>query len=55
MITLKQYNPGEIIFRENDERDTAYIIERGSVVVMKQMEGQDVHLAHLESGTFLER
>ena len=50
MITLKQYNPGEIIFRENDEGDTAYIIESGSVVVMKQMEGQDVHLAHLESG-----
>lgn len=50
MITLKQYNPGEIIFKENEDGETAYIIERGIVAVIKQMEGQDVHLAHLESG-----
>ena len=47
MITLRKYQPGEVVFRENDESGTAYIIEKGLVEVTRQVEGQEVHLASL--------
>ena len=47
MITLRKFQPGEVIFRENDESGSAYIIEKGLVEVTRQVEGQDVHLARL--------
>ena len=50
MITLRKYKGGEIIFHENDDGGIAYIIERGLVEVTQQVEGQDVHLAHLGVG-----
>jgi CRP-like cAMP-binding protein len=50
MLTVRYYQPGEIIFRENDAGDTAYVIERGRVVVSKAVEGRPVHLATLGVG-----
>ena len=47
MITLRKFQSGEIIFRENDESATAFIIEKGLVEVTRQVEGQEVHLARL--------
>ena len=47
MITLRKYQAGEVIFRENDQSGAAYIIEKGLVEVTRQVEGQDVHLARL--------
>ena len=47
MITLRKFQAGEIIFRENDESGSAYIIEKGQVEVTRQGEGQDIHLARL--------
>ena len=47
MINLRKYQAGEVIFRENDESGTAYIIEKGRVEVTRQIEGQEVHLARL--------
>ena len=47
MITLRKFQPGEVIFRENDESGSAYIIENGLVEVTRQVEGQEVHLASL--------
>ena len=47
MITLRKFNPGEIIFRENEESGAAYIIEKGQVEVSRYVEGQEVHLASL--------
>ena len=47
MITLRRFQPGEIIFRENDESGSAYIIEKGLVEVTREVEGQEVHLARL--------
>ena len=47
MITLRKFQAGEIIFRENDESATAFIIEKGLVEVTRKVEGQEVHLARL--------
>ena len=47
MITLRKFQPGEVIFRENDESGSAFIIEKGLVEVTRQVEGQEVHLARL--------
>jgi hypothetical protein len=47
MITLRKFQAGEVIFRENDESGSAYIIEKGLVEVTRQVEGQDIHLARL--------
>lgn len=50
MITLRQYSPGEIIIRENEPGDTAYIVASGRVKVTTEVEGQHVHLAYLSEG-----
>ena len=42
------YMPGEVIFREGDENDAVYIIELGSVAVIKaEPDGKSVILARL--------
>lgn len=50
MITLRQYEAGEIILHENDTGETAYVIERGRVEVSKELDGQKVHLAYMGAG-----
>jgi CRP-like cAMP-binding protein len=50
MITMHQYAAGEVIFSENDEGDTAYIIVHGRVEVLKMLDGKPVHLAYLGAG-----
>ncbi len=50
MSTLRQYEAGEIILRENDTGETAYVIERGRVEVTKKLAGQKVHLAYMGAG-----
>jgi CRP-like cAMP-binding protein len=50
MITVQQYAAGEIIFSENDVGETAYIIERGRVEVLKMLDGRNVHVAYLGAG-----
>ena len=50
MLTIRYYQPGEIIFRENDPGETAYIIERGRVAVTRTVKGRPIHLATLEVG-----
>jgi CRP-like cAMP-binding protein len=50
VITLSRYEPGEVIVRENDFGETAYIIGEGQVEVSKKLDGQDVHLAYLGVG-----
>lgn len=47
MITLRKFQPGEVIFREDDESGSAYVIEKGQVEVTRQIDGQEVHLARL--------
>ena len=50
MITLSQYKAGEVIVKENDFGETAYIIAQGQVEVTKELDGQKVHLAYLGAG-----
>ena len=50
MSTLSRYEAGEIIIRENDLGETAYVITQGQVEVTKALQGQKVHLAYLEAG-----
>ena len=40
MISLTQYKTGEVIIREKDLGETAYVIEEGKVAVTKALGGQ---------------
>src|SRR5215510_6835219 len=50
VMTIRRYEVGEVIVREHDWGDTAYIIEQGQVEVSKDLNGQQVHLANLGAG-----
>src|SRR4029434_16810 len=50
VMTLRQYEAGEVIVQENDLGETAYLIEQGQVEVSKELDGQHVHLAYLGAG-----
>ena len=50
MVTTAQYKSGEIIIRENDQGETAYVIESGRVEVTKDLQGKNIHLAYLYPG-----
>lgn len=49
-MSLRHYEAGVVILRENDPGDTAYIIERGRVEVTKELHGRPIHLAFLGPG-----
>jgi len=46
----RRYEAGEVIIRENEVGETAYVIAQGKVEVSKQLDGQKVHLAYLGAG-----
>ena len=48
--SLRRYEAGEVIIRENEVGETAYVIARGKVEVSKQLGEQKVHLAYLGAG-----
>lgn len=50
MIARRQYEAGEVILRENEPGETAYIIETGQVEVTKEQNGVRVHLAYIGPG-----
>jgi CRP/FNR family cyclic AMP-dependent transcriptional regulator len=50
MINTRQFEAGDVIFRENDIGETAYVIERGRVQVLKNLNGKNVHLAYIGAG-----
>ncbi|HKP98247.1 MAG TPA: cyclic nucleotide-binding domain-containing protein [Fibrobacteria bacterium] len=50
MITIRQYAPGEVIVRENEGGETAFLIERGRAEVSKDVGGKAMHVAFLEAG-----
>ncbi len=51
MITLHHYKSGEIIIKENDFGESAYLIKEGLVKVTKEMNGQDIHICELGVGS----
>ena len=40
MVTTAHYKSGEVIIRENDQGETAYVIESGRVEVTKDLQGK---------------
>jgi len=50
MIPLNRYEAGEVIIREDNVGETAYVINQGQVEVSKELQGQKVHLATLGAG-----
>jgi len=50
VLTISRYAAGEVIVREHDFGETAYVIEQGKVEVSKDLDGQKIHLAYLGTG-----
>ena len=50
MITLRQYEAGETIIKENDMGDAVYILEEGRARVTKQLDERQIHLGTIEAG-----
>jgi len=50
MVTARQFDAGEVIFRENDIGETAYVIEHGQVEILKGIDGENVHIAYIGRG-----
>ncbi len=44
------FHPNDVILRENDAGESAYIIESGKVEITKDMNGKRVHIAFLGQG-----
>jgi CRP-like cAMP-binding protein len=51
MVNQWRFAPNHLIIRENDPGVTAYYIESGKVQVVKEVEGQPVHIAYLGPGS----
>ena len=49
-MSTRQFEAGEVIFHENEIGETAYVIEKGRVEVLKTLDGKKVHLAYIGSG-----
>jgi CRP-like cAMP-binding protein len=49
---VESYEDGEVIVREGEERREMYVIQRGGVVISKQIEGREVEIARLHRGDF---
>lgn len=48
----KLFQDGEIIVRQGEEGDCMYVIQSGTVEVLQEKEGRDVHLAELGKNNF---
>lgn len=46
------FNEGETVFRQGDEGDTMYIIQEGSVVIIRERDGVGTVVARLKAGEF---
>ena len=50
MITMRQFSAGEVVIKEHEPGETAFVIEKGKVVVSKEQNGKIVQIALLETG-----
>jgi CRP-like cAMP-binding protein len=50
MVNTWRFGPNDLIIRENDPGESAYIIESGQVAVTKETNGRKVHIATLGKG-----
>jgi hypothetical protein len=50
LVNTWQFGPGDLIIKEHDAGESAYIIESGKVAVYKDNNGKQVHIAYLAAG-----
>jgi len=50
MVPLRHFKPGDVIIKEDEMGETAYIIEKGRVEATKEKEGKKAHLGYMVSG-----
>ena len=50
---IRQFNPGDIIFKAGDAADSLHLIRSGSVTVSHEIGGRDVVIAYLPSGNYV--
>lgn len=50
MITIRQYAPMEVIYKENDQGATAFVIQKGKVEATRIRNGKSEHVGFLETG-----
>jgi CRP/FNR family cyclic AMP-dependent transcriptional regulator len=50
VVNTWRYAPNDLIIRENDVGESAYIIESGKVAVPKESNGKQIHIATLGKG-----
>ncbi len=49
----REFGAGDVLFREGEPGETMFVIERGSVRVTKEIDGETTILAELQPGDFL--
>jgi CRP-like cAMP-binding protein len=49
-MRIREFAAGEVVFRENEVGETAYVIEQGRVEVVRSLGGNNIHLAYLGPG-----
>jgi CRP-like cAMP-binding protein len=53
LLVSKKFSAGAVIFRELDDSDALYVVEKGQVVISKHIHGQmDVVLTRFSAGDF---
>ncbi|MBC8391533.1 MAG: cyclic nucleotide-binding domain-containing protein [Deltaproteobacteria bacterium] len=50
MVKERHYQAGEVIIKEKDHGETAFIIKRGRVRVTKEANGKTTHICDIEAG-----
>lgn len=50
VLNRKEYGPGTYIFREGQEGDVAYVVQTGSVDIVKEIEGEEKILGTVGKG-----
>jgi CRP-like cAMP-binding protein len=49
-MKMREFAAGEVVFRENEIGETAYVIAEGRVEVFRGVGGKEIHLAYLGPG-----
>ena len=50
---VRQYRPGEILFKEGDAGDALYLVRKGSITISREINGRDVVLAYVPAGQYV--
>ncbi len=50
ILDRRVYHMGEKIFREGDEGDYAYLVESGTIAIIKDIDGEDTEIARMTKG-----